>query len=102
MLYCPGSGCPFRHDCTHHTQPNPGRDQFGALPYDAETHHCDAFVSNIPDAATIRESAYYLWLRRSCPSDQAEAIWAEAERLLCISTGRVRYYTDMIDPSSGL
>ncbi len=89
MLYCPGHGCPLRGDCYRHTQPSPGRDRFASLPYDAATDTCAWFLTNVPDDALIRETAYYIWLRAGRPEQRAAAHWDEAYRSLCLSTGRL-------------
>ncbi len=88
MLHCYGTGCPFKDDCYHATQPTPGRDAFGALPYSAATNSCEHFVSNIPAEDLIRQTAYYRWLRSGCPDDCADADWQAAYHSLCRSTGR--------------
>jgi len=88
MRYCPGHACPLRAACYHHTQPSPGWDAFGALPYDAATESCAWFHSNVPGEAQTRETAYSLWLRNGCPEHQALAHWSEAYLSLCRSTGR--------------
>lgn len=89
MLYCPGYECPLRADCYRHTQPTPGRDAFAALPYDAVTGTCAWFESNIPSHASIRETAYYRWLRAGRPENCAQTYWDEAYRSLCLTTGRI-------------
>jgi hypothetical protein len=89
MLYCPGYACPLRSDCYRHTQPAPGRDRFASLPYNARTQTCDWFESNIPSEELIRETAYYIWLRRGRPDNCAQAHWDEAYWSLCRSTGRL-------------
>jgi hypothetical protein len=89
MLYCVGETCPLRHDCYRHTQPSPGRDRFGSLPYDPATGTCDHFVSNIPSEALTRTTAYYIWQRHGCPEGRAQEHWGEAYASLCGSTGRI-------------
>ena len=88
MLYCPGTDCPLREDCCHHTQPAPPRAAFGALPYDAATGACAYFSSNVPGEAAVREAAYYLFLRAGRPGGQGDEHWDEAYRNLCAGTGR--------------
>lgn len=88
MLYCYGDGCPLRGDCYRHTQPTPGRDRFGASPYDALTQQCEQFVTNIPDEDFVRESAYHIWLRRGRPEGCAAEHWREAYEQACRSMGR--------------
>lgn len=87
-LYCPGQGCPLRSDCYRHTQPSPGRDRFAALPYRAESGTCDSFITNIPSQESIRDAAYYIWLRCGRPAGHALDHWDEAYQSLCRSTGR--------------
>jgi hypothetical protein len=88
MLLCYGTNCPMSLECYHHTQPNPGRDAFGALPYDLELEKCDQFISNLPSQDLIATTAYYTWLRNGCPEDRDLEHWNEAFISLCISFGR--------------
>jgi hypothetical protein len=84
MLYCFGQRgewtCPRKDECFRHTQPTPGRDRFGELPYDFETRSCSYFVSNRPTEEFLRTSAYYLWLAAGKPDGQSERFWLEAKR----------------------
>jgi len=89
MLHCYGTGCPFKDDCYRYTQPVPGRAGFGALPYSAEADSCEQFVSNIPSAELVRQTAYYLWLHLGRPENCADEHWQAAYRSLCLSTGRI-------------
>ncbi|MBX0329364.1 DUF2934 domain-containing protein [Oscillochloris sp. ZM17-4] len=91
MLYCHGDACPLRADCYRHTQPSPGRDAFAALPYDAATGACAQFYSNIPGESLIRETAYYIWLRKGRPEHSADEDWREAYQSLCRSSGRITF-----------
>lgn len=90
MLRCYGDGCPLRDDCYRYTQPSPGRDAFGRLPYDPQRGTCDYFVSNQPTDEQIRTAAYYIWLREGRPSGCAERHWQEAYQSWCRSTGRIK------------
>lgn len=94
MLYCPGDDCPLRRDCYRHTQPSPGRDSFASVPYDPASQSCEWFTSNIPSEALIRETAYYIWLRRGRPDNCAKDHWQEAYLSLCRSMGRNRLEQD--------
>lgn len=89
MIYCYGNGCPLRFDCYRHTQPTRGRDEFVRVPYDPAIATCEYFVSNLPSEEFIRMTAYYLWQRKGCPENQAEANWEEAFLSLCENTGRI-------------
>jgi len=84
MLYCFGQlgdwSCPLKDDCYRHTQPTPGRDRFGQLPYDFPSQSCAYFVSNQPSEEFLRTSAYYLWLAAGKPEGHAEHFWAQAVR----------------------
>jgi hypothetical protein len=80
--------CPIRENCYRYTQPTPGRDRLGALPFDFATQRCDLFISNTPDNEHVRTAAYYLWLRLGRPEGQAELIWQRAMREAETSTGR--------------
>lgn len=93
MLHCYGTGCPFKDDCYRATQPSPGRDAFGALPYSVATNSCEHFATNIPADDLIRETAYYLWERRGRPEGCADELWEAAYRSLCQSSGRRRETT---------
>ena len=89
MLHCYGTGCPLALECYHHTQPNPGRDAFGALPYDLERVTCAEFITNLPSQDLIQQTAYYLWLRSGKPENRDLEHWSEAYDSLCISSGRI-------------
>lgn len=89
MLYCYGEGCPLRTECYRHTQPSPGRDAFGSLPYNPETQSCDQLYSNMPTQALINETAYYVWQRAGCPENRALEHWYQAYLSLCVSSGRI-------------
>jgi hypothetical protein len=89
MLYCHGHQCPLRAECYRHTQPSPGRDAFGSLPYDAATGSCAHFHTNLPSEALIRETAYYIWLRSGRPQGRDLEHWYEAYLSLCLSSGRI-------------
>ena len=90
MLRCYGDGCPFKDDCYRYTQPSPGRDAFGVLPYDARSGTCGYFLSNLPTEEQVRTTAYYMWLRDGCPEQRADQHWQEAYLSWCRSLGRVR------------
>jgi hypothetical protein len=90
MLRCYGDGCPLKEDCYRYTQPSPGRDAFGAPPYDPQSGACAYFVSNQPTDEQIRTSAYYIWLREGRPPGRAEEHWREASLSWCRSLGRVK------------
>ena len=89
MLHCYGTGCPFKDDCYRATQPAPGREAFGALPYSAATNSCEHFVSNLPAQDLVRQTAYYLWVRSGRPDDCADEHWQAAYLSLCRSAGRI-------------
>ncbi|HEU4326840.1 MAG TPA: DUF2934 domain-containing protein [Roseiflexaceae bacterium] len=89
MLRCYGDGCPLRGDCYRFTQPSPGRDAFGSLPYDAAAGECDYFVSNLPSEEAVRAAAYYIWLREGRPGGREQPHWDEAYHSLCRSMGRM-------------
>lgn len=67
----------------------PGRDSFAALPYDTVTGTCEWFISNEPNEALVRETAYYIWLRNGCPANRTREHWYEAYLSLCLSMGRL-------------
>jgi Protein of unknown function (DUF2934) len=90
MLLCYGTNCPLRLECAHHTQPNPGRDAYGALPYDFELGACKEFVTNLPSEDLIRQTAYYIWLRNGRPEHQELEHWNQAFVSLCVGSGRVK------------
>jgi hypothetical protein len=88
MLRCYGDGCPLRADCYRATNPAPGRDAFGRLPYDPVSGACEYFVTNLPTEAQIRDSAYFIWLRAGRPSGREDDHWEEARRSWLASLGR--------------
>jgi hypothetical protein len=89
MLLCYGTNCPLALECYHHTQPNPGRDAYSALPYDFLSATCAEFVTNEPSQALIQQTAYYIWLRNGRPANFELEHWNEAFVSLCISSGRI-------------
>ncbi len=90
ILHCYGGHCPFKEDCYRYTQPNPGRDAFGNIPYNTETNHCEYFYSNIPSEELIRQTAYFIWQGHGRPENSAQQDWDEAYRSLCESLGRTQ------------
>ena len=88
MLRCYGDGCPLRADCYRFTNPSPGRDAFGRLPYDEAAGRCDHFISNLPTESQIRDSAYFIWLREGRPAGRDREHWEEARRSWLASLGR--------------
>ncbi len=80
--------CPLKDDCYRHTQPSPGRDRLGALPFDFARGTCALFVSNVPSDEFVRTSAYYLWLAAGRPEGRALAFWDRAQRQARAALGR--------------
>jgi len=80
--------CPIQNDCYRFTQPTPGRDSFGSLPFNFEANSCEFFVTNSPTDEQIRDAAYFTWLRLGQPEGSAETIWLQAQRDAEASLGR--------------
>ena len=59
-----------------------GRIFFGKPPYlDAPTV-CRYFIDDRPSHDSVKEFAYFLWLKDGCPDGQNEEFWFQAEQFL--------------------